>query len=72
MTKNQERPFEWREVADIFCIPDDECTGECRECLVARINGFSDRFGREYVIRKIALRHQAQRSEAPSGEACEA
>ena len=72
MTKDQEQPFEWNEVADIFCIPDDECIGDCREVLVERINGFSDRFGREYVIRKIALRGMVHQPTVPAGEACEA
>ena len=72
MTKNQETPFEWREVAEIFCIPDGECCGEHREVLMQRINGFSDRLGREYVIHKIALRKKADQSNVSQGEACEA
>lgn len=56
MTKNQKRQFEWNEVADIFCIREGECEKDRREALMRRINGLTDKYGREYVIRKIALK----------------
>jgi len=60
MAQAQNEKFEWKELADIFCIRDGECKGEFRDKLMRRINDIVDRFGREYVIKKIALRPLSQ------------
>jgi len=56
MTDSRKQSFDWQELVDIFRI--DECGEEQREALLRRINALTVRFGREYVIRKIALRPQ--------------
>jgi len=58
MTNQQKEQFEWKELADIFCIREGECKGELREKLMQRINDITDKYGRDYVIKKIALRPQ--------------
>ncbi len=60
MANARKEPFEWKELADIFCIREGECKGEIREKLMLRVNGFTDKYGREYVIKKIALRPQSR------------
>jgi len=56
MTDIRKQSFDWQELVDIFRL--DECGEEQREALLRRINALTVRFGREYVIRKIALRPQ--------------
>lgn len=58
MTENQKKFFEWNEVADIFGIREGECKEGDRETLMKRINDMSDKYGRDYVVKKIALRQQ--------------
>lgn len=48
--------FEWNEIVDVFRIHDaEELEEEKREEILRRINSIADEYGREYVIRKIAL-----------------
>jgi hypothetical protein len=48
--------FEWEEVMVLFSIREAETMREEeRESLLERINGLAEDFGRNYVIRKIAL-----------------
>lgn len=56
MTESQKQVFDWKELVDIFYIREGECDEKQRKTLIKRINDFTDTYGREYVIRKIALR----------------
>lgn len=58
MTGSEKQPFNWKELVDIFGIRDGECEEEQRVTLMERVNSLADKFGREYVIKKIALRQQ--------------
>ncbi|QGY38645.1 hypothetical protein GM415_00305 [Pseudodesulfovibrio cashew] len=56
MTESMKNTFDWKEVCDLFCIREDEQPREEeREKILKRINKVTDEFGRDYVIRKIAL-----------------
>ena len=56
MTNRHKQLFDWKELMDIFCIREGECEEKQRETLMKRINCLTDKYGREFVIRKVALR----------------
>lgn len=59
MAEGTNKYFEWKEVCDLFCIRDSETMQEAeRNKIMSRINKVTDEYGREYVIRKIALATQ--------------
>ncbi|GAB7023113.1 hypothetical protein [Salidesulfovibrio brasiliensis] len=48
--------FDWNEIVDVFSIPEEDALDEKkREEFLQRINSIADEYGREYVLRKIAL-----------------
>lgn len=56
MTDSCHRAFDWNELIDLFRIPEAQTFNEEeRMKIMEKINSLADRFGREYVIRKIAL-----------------
>jgi hypothetical protein len=56
MTDSCHTSFDWNELIDLFRIPEPQMVNEEeRMKIMEKINNLADRFGREYVIRKIAL-----------------
>lgn len=55
MTESGKQPFDWQELSAIFCIREGECGDKSRESVLKRVNDLTDKYGREYVINKIAL-----------------
>ena len=56
MTESYNESFEWTEVVDLFGIEEaPEMQEQERDKILERINSLTDRYGREYVLRKIIL-----------------
>jgi len=56
MTDTCKTSFDWNELIDLFRIRDPQALNdEDRMRILKKINALTVRFGREYVIRKIAL-----------------
>jgi hypothetical protein len=56
MTDTCNTSFDWNELIDLFRIREAQTLNdEDRMRILEKINALTDRFGREYVIRKIAL-----------------
>ena len=56
MNEDSIKDFDWKEVCDLFSIRDSDDMEEAeREKILNRINKMTGEYGREYVIRKIAL-----------------
>lgn len=56
MTEETVKNCDWEAVRDLFGIRDDEELPEAeREEVVNRINRMIETYGRDYVVRKIAL-----------------
>lgn len=57
--ETKERPddvFDWNELRDIFHIQESEVSDEGqRRKILDKINAIADEYGRDYVLRKIAL-----------------
>ncbi|MEF2232013.1 MAG: hypothetical protein V3571_13865 [Pseudodesulfovibrio sp.] len=56
MNEDSIKDFDWKEVCALFSIRDsEELEATERERILNRINKMTGEYGREYVIRKIAL-----------------
>ncbi|WFS63173.1 hypothetical protein LF599_03140 [Pseudodesulfovibrio thermohalotolerans] len=57
MAETQDQSFEWNEVADLFGIEEEnpDLVEAERDRILERINSLTDRYGREYIIKKITL-----------------
>jgi len=56
MNEDSIKDFDWKEVCDLFSIREPEEVEQAeREKILNRINKMTGEYGREYVIRKIAL-----------------
>ena len=56
MTERYNESFEWTEVVDLFNIQENgEIEDQQRDRILERINSLTDRYGRDYVTRKLTL-----------------
>jgi hypothetical protein len=60
MPEAEKKSFEWNELVEIFSIREGEYKDKDRECIMQRLNTFAGKYGKDYVIRKIALKRQQQ------------
>lgn len=55
-TLNDQAPFEWQELTELFQIRDESAIeAERKADILERINRMADMFGKDYVARRIAL-----------------
>ncbi|GEM_PF-1347763 len=55
-TEDAAKCFEWNELVEVLCIREAERMDEAeRKDILKRVNSLAARYGREYVVRKIAL-----------------
>jgi len=58
MTETNKKYFDWNELAVLFGIEDaSEMVEQERDKFMQKINTLTDRFGRDYVLRKIVLQN---------------
>ncbi|MCJ2164395.1 MULTISPECIES: hypothetical protein [unclassified Pseudodesulfovibrio] len=58
MTDSYNESFDWNEVVDLFGIQESsEMLEQDRDKFLEKINSLTDRFGRDYVLKKIVLQN---------------
>ncbi len=58
MTDTKETSFDLPEVLRLFDMKEEDCARTDCDAILRKINQLTEKYGREYVIKKIALKAQ--------------
>lgn len=56
MTNTNETSFELPEILKLFDMKEDDCAQTDCDAILRKINQLTEKYGRDYVIKKIALK----------------